>query len=79
MKKLITGVIVAAALAVMATPAFAIHHVGALSFVVGCTDPNPGHSHALRPTGQGEPQTAHANSVLNTHNQAKANCRWGRN
>jgi len=35
MKKLITGAIVAAALAVPATPAFAIHH-GSLEFVPEC-------------------------------------------
>jgi hypothetical protein len=73
MKKLITGAIVAAALAVPATPAFAIHH-GVLGFVPECA-----HStHALGGL-PGSPASIHANrGVSNSfglpHNPASPRC-----
>ena len=79
MKKLITGAIVAAALAVLvpATPAFAIHH-GTLPFVPECaTSPNslgvPAFNNGLPPNALGV-----SNEVLpgaaGTHAQGGANC-----
>lgn len=70
MKKLITGAIVAAALAVPATPAFAIHDGTGMP---GAVCSNPG-SQAVGHPATGHAQTAFSNTVLNTHNNASPNC-----
>jgi len=82
-KKLLGGVIVAAALTVPATPAFAIHD-GVLEFVsgppnsseVGCT---PDNARAIGHPATGKANTAFVNTnVLPFHNFADPNCRFGR-
>jgi hypothetical protein len=78
MRKLITGVIVIAALAVPATPAFAIHD-GRLTFVsgppgsvgVGCT---PDNAEAIGHPATGKANTAFSNGILAVHNNADPNC-----
>ena len=85
MKKLITGVIVAAALAVPATPAFAIHD-GVMPFVGDCTHPNPGNSQAIGSPATGKANTGHVNTnVLGPLFRAKIEagfaprCHFGQN
>jgi hypothetical protein len=74
MKKLITGVIVAAALAVMATPAFAIHHGSHLGrFVPFCAQS----SNALGEPASGIANTGNSNGPNGAlqHNNASPNCK----
>jgi hypothetical protein len=74
MRKLIVGLIVAAAMAVPATPAFAIHH-GVLGFVPECAQSDqalggpPGSPASVHTQG-----SAHANPVLSEHNHADPPC-----
>jgi hypothetical protein len=83
MRKLITAVIAAAALAIPATPAFAIHD-GVLEFVsgppgsvgVGCT---PDTAQAIGHPATGKANTGFANTILRERNDAHPNCRFGRN
>jgi hypothetical protein len=74
MRKLITGVIVAFALAVMATPAFAIHHGSHLgTFVPFCAQSSNaigGNAHADANANKGR-----SNSFGLTHNHASPRCR----
>jgi hypothetical protein len=75
MKKLILGLIVATAMAVLATPAFAIHHGTNLgNFVPICAQSN-GSSNSI---GGNEAADEHANRAANsrglTHNDASPNC-----
>jgi hypothetical protein len=82
MRKLITAVIVAAALAIPATPAFAIHD-GRLTFVSGLPDDvgvgcNPDNTEAIGHPATGKANTAFSNTVLLVHNFADPNCRNGR-
>jgi hypothetical protein len=63
-KKLITGAIVAAALAVPATPAFAIHDGTGMPGAV-CSNPN---SQAVGHPATGLANTAFSNTVLAEHN-----------
>jgi len=74
MKKLITGAIVAAALAVPATPAFAIHD-GTGMPGAACSNPD---SEAVGHPATGKANTAFSNTVLAQHNFAEPNCRWAR-
>ena len=77
MKKLITGVIVAAALAVPATPAFAIHHQFIPHVIACATSGNalgvPAFNNGLPPNALGV-----SNDVLpgaaGAHAQAASNC-----
>ena len=76
MKKLITGAIVAAALAVSATPAFAIHH-GKLPFVVACAHSDNALGVPAAPvlvgTPAGAPNPGNSASGLE-HNTAAPKC-----
>jgi hypothetical protein len=79
MKKLITGAIVAAALAVPATPAFAIHDG---TDMPGAHCSNPDSRAVGNNPNPGSPNVAFANTILNTHNKfARTNtsppCRFG--
>jgi len=66
MKKLITGAIVAAALAVPATPAFAIHDGTDMPGAV-CSNPD---SRAVgNNPNPGSPPLAFSNAILNLHNK----------
>ena len=60
MRKLIAGAIVAAALTVPATPAFAIHD-GVMPFVGNCT---PENSQAIGQPATGHANTAHVNQAV---------------
>ena len=76
MRKLIAGAIVAAALAVPATPAFAIHDATGMPGAV-CSNPD---SRAVgNNPNPGSPNTTFSNTVLAEHNNAEPNCRFGRN
>jgi hypothetical protein len=77
MRKLITGVIVAAALAVLATPAFAIHHGTNLgNFVPICAQGN-GSSNAIGGNAHADANAnkGRSNSFGLTHNHASPRCR----
>lgn len=64
-KKLITGAIVAAALAVHATPAFAIHDGTGMPGAI-CSNPD---SRAVgNNPNPGSPPTGFSNGILNEHN-----------
>ena len=64
-KKLLGGVIVAAALAVPATPAFAIHDGTAMP---GATCSNPDSRAVGNNPNPGSPNTAFSNGILRQHN-----------
>jgi len=73
MKKLIAGVIVVAALAVPATPAFAIHDGTGMPGAV-CSDPD---SQAVGHPATGLANTAFSNTVLADRNHADPSCHFG--
>ena len=73
MKKLITGAIVAAALAVPATPAFAIHDGTGMPGAV-CSNPD---SQAVGHPATGKANTAFSNTILAVHNNASPRCHFG--
>ena len=83
MRKLITGAIVAAALAVPATPAFAIHDPNVPAG--NGSNPNEGQSCSApnsKAVGGGtanntshQPDLSHSNAILALHNHAVAQCR----
>ena len=77
MRKLITGAIVAAALAVPATPAFAIHDPNIPA--ENCSGPNPGNSQAVGHPAIGIANLGNSNNVLPDANNATPRCRWGQN
>jgi hypothetical protein len=68
MKKLITGAVVAAALAVPATPAFAIHD-GTDMPGAHCSDPNSKAVGNNPNPGRPPETTAFSNGILNLHNK----------
>ena len=72
MRKFIVGAIVAAALAVPATPAFAIHDATGMP---GAVCSNPG-SQAVGHPATGKAQTAFSNTVLLQHNHASPPCHF---
>jgi hypothetical protein len=69
-KTLITGAIVAAALAAPATPAFAIHDGTGMPGAV-CSNPD---SQAVGHPATGKAQTAFSNEILAKHNNASPHC-----
>jgi hypothetical protein len=71
MRKVLLVVVVAVALALPATPAFAIHH-GRLGFVIDCSQG----TQALGLPATGLAQTAHSNTVLGMHNHASPPCHF---
>jgi hypothetical protein len=64
MKKLITGAIVASALAVPATPAFAIHDGTGMPGAV-CSNPD---SEAVGHPATGKTHNQHSNPIIAAHN-----------
>ncbi|HLM31019.1 MAG TPA: hypothetical protein VK326_05105 [Solirubrobacterales bacterium] len=70
MRKLIAAAIVTAALAVPATPAFAIHDRTGMPGAV-CSNPA---SQAVGHPATGHANTAFSNTVLAEHNHASPNC-----
>ncbi len=74
MRKLITGVVIAAAaLLVPAAPAFAIHDPNVPAGV--CSNPN---SQAVGHPATGKANTAFSNTVIAEHNNASPNCQFAR-
>jgi hypothetical protein len=69
MRKLITGVIVAAALVMSAAPAYAIHDPNVPAGV--CSNPD---SEAVGHPATGKANTAFSNTVLAEHNNASPHC-----
>ena len=73
MRKMLIAGVVAAALSVPATPAFAIHDGTGMPAAV-CSNPD---SQAIGHPATGKAQTAFSNEILKEHNKADPRCHFG--